>query len=305
MSDASLRFGYQLSAADDTDPVGSALRAEQLGFDVVSISDHVGAGAMPSPIPTLAAIAQATAEIRIGTLVLNNEMRNPVQLAWEATTLDRLSDGRLELGIGAGHTPHEWQATGIPMEPAAVRKTRLMESVELIRMLVDGDVVNHDGGHYQVSQAQVDRSVQDRLPILVGGNGERLLNHAGKHADIVGLQGLAKTQPDGHRHSVRWTTEHLDNQINQVKAGAAGRPRLPELSALVQVVEITDSRQAALEVWAERTNTDLENLASMPYVMIGTIDEIVEHIHQCRARWGITYFTVRDPAFAAVVEVLS
>src|SRR5262245_41034502 len=119
--------------------------------------------------------AAATEHIRVGTMVLNNDMRNPVQMAWEAATLDRLSGGRAELGLGAGHTPQEYAATGVERSPAAVRKARLAESVEIIRRLVDGEEVDHDGEHYQLRGARIDRARQTRLPILVGGNGAALL----------------------------------------------------------------------------------------------------------------------------------
>lgn len=305
MKQKNVRFGYQLSIDDDADPVGAAVRAEELGFDLVSISDHVGAGGAPSPMPTLGAIAQATERIRIGTLVLNNDMRNPVQLAWETTALDRLSGGRMELGIGAGHTPQEWEATGIQMTSGLVRKERLCESVEVIRRLLDGELVDFTGEHLQVSGAQINGSVQDRLPILVGGNGERLLRHAGAHADIIGLQGLGKTKSDGHKHSVRWTTGWLTEQVDQVRMGAAERFESVELGALVQIVEITDDRERRLDEWAERINADAKDLAALPYLMIGTVDEIAEHVQECRSRWGITYFTVRDPVFSAVIDAFA
>ena len=147
-----------------------------------------------APLPVLAAIAQATDTIRLGTLVLNNDMRNPVQLAWEAATLDRLSNGRFEIGLGAGHTPQEYTETDVVFDTPQRRKERLPESVEIIRRLVDGDRVDFSGNHYNIEGARIDPADQDHLPILVGGNGKALLTHAGAHADIVGLQGF------GHRH---------------------------------------------------------------------------------------------------------
>lgn len=95
-----IRFGFQLGSEHESDPVGVAQRAEQLGFDTVLLSDHVGPGI--SPMVALAAMAQGTTRIRVGTYTLNNDMRNPVQLAWEAATIDHLSGGRLEVGLGAG-----------------------------------------------------------------------------------------------------------------------------------------------------------------------------------------------------------
>lgn len=286
------RFGLQVRAAPGDDVVGTARRAEAAGFDVVLLADHVGPGGL-SPMPTLAAIAEGTTDIRLGTFVLNAEMRNPVQLAWEATTIDHLSGGRFELGLGAGHTPHEFDECGIAMLPAAERKQRLMAQVELIRALLDGDTASSP--LLDVVEASVERSVQERLPILVGGNGEALLTHAGAHADIIGLQGLGRTLEDGHRHEVRWTTDHLDRQIAQVRAGAGDRFGDLELNALVQVVEVTDDAGAALGRLCEQIpSLDPEDVRELPYVLVGSVDEIVAKLHRCRDRWGITYFVVRS-----------
>jgi probable F420-dependent oxidoreductase len=288
-----VRFGFQISGDHATDPIAAARRAEELGFDVVTTSDHVGPPRI-SPMVALAAIASATSRIRLGTFVLNNDMRNPVQLAWEAVSLDRISGGRFELGLGAGHTPQEYSATGLPLDTPAARKNRLIESVRVIRRLVDGETVDFDGEHVHIRGAEVGRSVQDRLPILVGGNGARLLGAAGELADIVGLQGLGRTLEDGHTHDVNWSTAHLDNQLDQVRIGAGDRFDGIEFNALAQVVTITDDRDAALAEACEWVgDLSIADAAQIPYLLIGSVDEIVEHIHMCRDRWGISYFVVR------------
>jgi len=298
------RFGFQITGEHQADPVGAAQRAEELGFDVVTISDHVGPG--PSPLPTLAAIAEGTNGIRLGTFVVNNDMRNPVQLAWDAATIDRLSGGRFELGLGAGHTPQEYAAIGIGFDDAKQRKQRLAESVEIIRQLVDGETVDHAGEHYRIDGARIDPAHQDHLPILVGGNGAELLGHAGAHADIIGLQGLGRTRPDGHRHEVRWDPEWLDTQVGQIRAGAGGRFEQLELNALVQRVEITDDQPAALAaICDEVEGLSPDHAGAIPYLLVGTVDEIVAHVVRCRERWGITYFVVRDlDAFAPIINAL-
>jgi probable F420-dependent oxidoreductase len=299
-----IRFGYQLSSADESSPVEVAQRAEVAGFDVLLVSDHVGPGV--APMVTLAAIAQATERIRLGTFVLNNDMRNPVQLAWEAASLDRLSGGRFELGLGAGHTSHEYAATSITFDTPAVRKRRLMESVEVIRRLVDGESVTFAGEFFELVDAQIDAAVQARLPILVGGNGTALLEHAGAHADIVGLQGLGRTREDGHRHGVKWTSGWLDEQIEQVRSGAGARFDQVELNALVQIAEITDDRTAVLAKICERIEgVSLDEALETPYLLVGTVDQIVEKVVRGRERWGITYFVVRtldefEPVIRAV-----
>ncbi len=299
----SIRFGHQPRIDTGDDPVELARRAEAAGFDIFLVADHVGRGL--SPMAVLATVSAGTEAIRLGTFVLNSDMRNPVQLAWEATTLDHLSGGRFELGLGAGHTPQEYAATGVVMESAARRKVALAERVEIIRRLLDGESVTVDGGAHHLVDATVPRAPQSRLPILVGGNGADLLAHAGAHADIIGLQGLGRTQPDGHEHSVRWTVDHLDRQLDEVRAGAGERFDEIELNALVQLVTVTDDADAALaEVAAmigDGTTTD--ELAEIPYVLTGSVDEIADKIVRCRDRWGITFFAVRMlDDFAPVIE---
>jgi hypothetical protein len=134
-----------------------------------------------------------------------------------------------------------------------------------------------------------------------------LLRAAGELADVVGLQGLGRTLADGHQHDVHWTTDHLTTQIDQVRAGARSRFDQIEFNALTQVVTITDDRAAALaDVCAELPGLALEDAATMPYLMIGSVDEIVEHIHACRDRWGITYFVVRElDTFAPILEAFN
>ena len=298
------RFGFQLESEHAHDPVGVAQRAEELGFDVMLLSDHVGPGI--SPLVTLAAMAQATTRIRLGTYVLNNDMRNPVQLAWEAVTLDRLSGGRFELGIGAGHTPHEYDHVGLQQDRPQVRKARLAESVEILRQLFDGELVDFEGEHYRIHGAQLDRSVQQRLPIMVAGNGAALLGHAGAHADIIGLQGLGMTREDGHSHRAKWDPARLDLQVEQIRVGAGESPRSLEINALVQVAEVTDDRDATYAEIATRIEgLTVEHAAQTPYLLVGTIDEIVDQIIGHRERWGITYFGVRTlDEFGPVIAAL-
>lgn len=302
--DRAFRFGYQLSVEDERDPVSAARHAERAGFDVVLVGDHVGPGV--SPIIALAAIARETEAIRLGTLVLNFDMRNPVQLAWEASTLDRLSRGRFELGIGAGHTPQEYTATGIAFDRPRVRKERLMEGVETLRRLLDGNTVTYHGNYIDIEEAMVDRAYQSRMPLLVGGNGAALLAHAGAHADIIGLQGLGRTLPDGQAHEPKWDPAWLDAQIEQVRKGAGERFADLELNALVQVCRITEDTQSFVAEACERIEGLLpEHAAATPYLLFGSVDDIARKLHECRDRWGISYFVVRERrSFADVISAL-
>jgi probable F420-dependent oxidoreductase len=297
------RFGLAISNGFGDDPISAAVEAEAAGFDVAVIGDHIGLEL--APIPTLAAIAIATDSIRLGTMVVNADVRNPVQLAWEAATLDRLSGGRFELGLGAGHTPQEYTAMGLEQDSPPVRKRRLTETVEIIAELLAGRRVTRAGEFFDVTDACV-AEPGHRVRLLVGGNGSALLEHAGGHADIIGLQGLARTLDDGHRHTVRWTTDHLDRQLEQIRVGAGDRFDDIELSALVQIVAVTDDADDATAKLCERVEgLSADDVAEIPYALIGTVDEIADKLRRCRQRWGISYYVVRDhDPFAPIIAQL-
>lgn len=304
MTDRPFRFGLQLPATDPAGAVATARRAEAAGFDVVHTFDHLGEELLP-PLTPLAAIAVATNRIRLCPLVVNADFHHPLGLARDTVAIDHLSGGRMELGLGAGHSEPEYRAAGIRFDPPTVRKARLAESVEVLRRLVDGETVDHFGEHVTLRGATVGRSLQDRLPILVGVNGRRALAHAARHADVIGLTMLGRTLPDGQRHETRWEADRLDATVALIHREAALAGTDPELHSLVQAVVVTDERESvAAEFVAQGyAPTEADALAT-PFLAIGTPEEIVEHLHACRARWGISYFSVRDlDAFAPVVAL--
>lgn len=297
-----MRFGLQLHTDTVTDAVVAATEAEEFGFDVVLVADHVGRDW--SPLLTLATVAAATSRIRVGTFVLNACLHHPVMLAREIATLDQISGGRVELGLGAGHTPAEFAATGTPFASAAARKAQLAEFVEVIRRLLDGETVDHDGEQFVLRAASVRPPVQARVPILVGGSGAGLLGHAGRHADIVGLTGLGRTLPDGHRHAARFQPATVDADVAVVREAAVGRD--VELNVLVQVVDVTDDRRVAAErLAAQIDDLSVDDALDTPFVLLGSHDEIAAQLEAVERRWGIGYVVVRDAAtFAPVIDRL-
>src|SRR5437867_2123293 len=185
------RFGVILrSAASRADWAEKARKVEALGYAVLTVPDHLAN--LVAPMPALASAAEATTRLRIGTMVLNNDFRHPVLVAREAATLDLLSDGRLELGLGAGHMRSEYEEAGLRFDPGRVRVERLAESVRIVKALLDGKPTTLEGDHYRVSAHRVfPRPVQrPRPPILIGGHGRRLLSLAAREAEIVGFVGF-------------------------------------------------------------------------------------------------------------------
>lgn len=297
------RFGYQLPSELDAGRLrANAQAAEAAGFDVVHTSDHVNDGW--SPLAPLLAVADATQHVRVCPLVLNNDFRHPVHLAREIAAIDHFTDGRVELGLGAGHSFTEYEALGIDFDPPATRKARLAESVEILRRLLDGEEVTRAGRFYQLERVRTMRSHQGHLPILVGVNGKAALAHAARHADTIGLTMLGRTLEDGQRHEVRWEPERLDRTVAHIRVAAAERATPIEINALVQAVIVTTDRRRAAEAIAERLDGLTPEVARRaPFLAIGTHDEIAEHLIECRRRWGISYFSVRDvEGFAPVIE---
>lgn len=301
------RFGYQHPDATDADALRTrARRAEAAGFDVFHTADHVHPGSW-SPLLGLAVVAESTTRIRLGPLVLNNDLRHPVLLAGEVAVLDRLSGGRVEVGLGAGHSFTEYSAMGLPFDPPRERKARLAESVEVLRRLLDGEAVEHTGDHYRLSQARTMAPAQERVPILVGLNGgEAALTHAARHADTISLTMTGRTLADGQTHEVRWEVDRLDRTVALIRRQADERSRPLELHALVQSVVVTDDRRGAAEAVVEEVPTlALDDALTTPFLALGTHEEIAAHLRSCRDRWGISYFSVRSiDAFAPVIDRL-
>ncbi len=297
------RFGLQVRGDSGDELREQARRAEAAGFDVISTADHVSQGW--APLPPLLAMADATTTLRVCPMVLNNDFWHPVHLARELAAIDHLTQGRLELGIGAGHAFTEYAAIGQQFDAPGVRKSRLAEAVEILRRLLDGEEVTFEGQHYQLKSVRTMRALQQRLPFLIAVNGKQALAHAARHADTIGLFGLGRTLSDGQRHEVRWQPEKLDATVAHIREHANRRDL--ELNALVQRVVITDDRRKAAEEVASNVEGLTPEVAlQTPFLAIGTHQQIAEHLEACRDRWGISYFTVRDlDGFAPVIQRVS
>src|SRR4051794_30736540 len=271
-----LRFGVQcLGTADGDAWRGLARKAEDAGFDVLSVADHLVEGCV-APFTAMAIAANATTRLRVAPLVLNNDLRHPVVVAGEILALDALSGGRVEVGLGAGHGLPEYESSGLTFDAAGTRIDRLRESVEILRDLLRGVETTFAGTHYTINahRAWPPPAQQPRPPILIGGNGRRLLRLAATHADIVGLSGTGKTKADGRSHDAAgFAPAAVDERISIVRTAAAEREI--ELHALVQRVIVTDDPRGAAEAVASRLpELEVDDILATPYLWIGTVDSI-------------------------------
>jgi probable F420-dependent oxidoreductase len=284
MTDRPFRFAAsQTRAASAAELTDLARRLEGDGFDLLYAADHIG---MPSPFPMLAAAATATTDLRLGTLVCNNDFWNPVLLAREAATLAALSGGRFELGLGAGHAEVEYRAAGLPYDRPVVRARRLAEAVPSIRRLLRGETVTAEGKFHHLADAALGIDLPEPVPLLVGGNGDRVLGLAAREADTVGLTGFLSGTGQVHTNLTHFTWDGLEERIGHVRAEAGARVDELELQVLVQWVEAGDRREVATRT-AAVFEQPVELLLDSPFVMLGSVDDMVEHCERLRAA-GVT-----------------
>ncbi len=288
-------------AANGAELRAVARRAEKLGYVALWAPDHPGAVA--SPFVLLAHAAAATTTLRLQTYVLNAGLREPLQLASDVATLDALSDGRFTLGLGAGHTPAEWEMRGHQRPSPADRIARMVDVVDATRHLLSGAVVSRSSAHLTLRDAQLGapRPVQEPVPLLVGGANPRVVDFALEHADVVGLSGLGRTLADGHLHETRWGQDELDALARQL---AHRRPDTT-IDALVQFVKITDRREADAERFAGRwTTSTAREVLACPFVLLGTLDQIAAEMAVHRERFGINSYSVRAAALEAMAPLI-
>jgi probable F420-dependent oxidoreductase len=298
-------FGVNVrDAASRQEWIDKARKVEELGYATLTVPDHLAA--MLAPIPAVMSAAAATTRLRVGTNVLNNDLRHPVVVAREAATADVLTDGRFQLGLGAGHIRAEYDEAGLTFERGAVRVERLAEAVRIVKALLRGERVTFAGRHYRVTDHTLHpRPVQrPHPPILIGGNGPRLLALAAREADIVGLSGITFAAGGTRPDLSAWKAPALDERVALIRAAAGDRFAGLELNALVQRVIVTkpgleDRRAVAAELTRGQLTPD-EVLAS-PFVLIGAAEQLAEQLQARRERWGISSYTV----FEAGMELLA
>ncbi|MFI7000663.1 LLM class F420-dependent oxidoreductase [Nocardia sp. NPDC050175] len=286
------RFGVNMVTPDSrSDWIQKCRRAEELGFDVIGVADHLGC---PAPFPSMILAAEATERVRLNTFVLNAPFYNPVLLARDIAGADQLTDGRVEIGLGSGYVQAEFEAAGIPFESGAKRVAHLEHTVSTLRTLFSDP-------EYQPRPAQ-----PSGPPLLIAGWGNRSLRLAAEHADIIAFPGASATENGGPLHlaGIGETSE----KIAYVRSLLGSRADRVEFNILIQRVVPPEERTAVLELFGPALPDDVaDHPEDLPTLLIGTPEEIAARVREHRDRYGFSYITVLEHSmeqFAPVIELL-
>ena len=299
------RFGVQAgAAAASEDWVALARKTEDLGYDTLVVEDHFDDSL--APIPAMLAAASATTSLRVSTHVFCNDYKHPLVLAKEVATLDVLTDGRVEFGLGAGWKNSDYAASGITKDPAGTRIARLEEAVTIIKGLWGPDPVTQVGEHYQVTAAVGHpRPVQQpHPPILLGGGGRKMLSLAGRQADIVGVAPAAVTGEIDAESARTATPAATDAKLEWIRAAAGDRFDDLELNVLLFAAMIGPDRQSNAETIAALFDIPVDDALASPHLCFGSVEEICDDLEARRERWGLSYVTFPGEALEAAAPIV-
>jgi probable F420-dependent oxidoreductase len=293
------RFGVVVRPKGDIRVWQSEVRhIEDLGYSVLHVSDHFGYPI--APIPALVAAAEASRTLRLGTLVLNNDLRHPTMLAADIASLDVISNGRVELGLGAGWLRADYKTAGLPFDPATTRIERLAEAVQVIKGLFGDEPVSVHGQHYRIEKMDGQpKPVQRPHPtLLIGGGRRQILSLAAREADIVSIHvdlSKANQYSAAHPESLQdTTTSTLVERLGWIRDAAGPRFTALELQLVLFVVDVL-------------ANAGLVPDAPSPHAVRGSPEQIADQLRERRERYGISYYVVRElhrDAFAPIVRRL-
>lgn len=302
------RFAAQLAKAEGGAAgwAGQARKAEDLGYSCLLMPDHFDE--QLAPVPALMAAAAATSTLRIGALVFDNDYRHPLVLAKEAATLDVLSEGRLELGLGAGWMRTDYEESGIPYDPPGVRLERFEEGLAVIKGLLSSEgPFSFSGRHYTITgHTPTPLPVQrPHPPVIIGGGARRILSLAGRHADIVSINVDLRGGSADAGVATNATPEATLQKVAWIKEAAGPRFDELELNCLIGFVSVTSDRQSLIESLAPSFGLDPTDAVHVPLALVGTEEEIEEELHWRREHYGISYFSVAAEAIEALGPVVS
>jgi probable F420-dependent oxidoreductase len=301
------RFAVQQASAPTGEEWAAlARRAESLGYDLLVMPDHLGN--QLSPFAALAAAAAATTRLRISAFVFANDYRHPLMLAREAATLDVLSGGRFEMGMGAGWMTSDYRGLGMTYDLPPRRIDRLEEAIPLVKRLLAGETVTHNGEHYQMERASagVPAVQRPRPPLAIGGGGPRMLKIAAREAEIVGLQpGFnARGWPLFGQATEKATAE----KVAVIKEAAGDRFDQLELNLWISLAGLAGSGNSMRGTAVAATMGAATAVYGSPYVLYGTLGALRDRLLRRRDQLGISYYTLPSrsmESMAPLVEALA
>ncbi len=301
------RFGVQANgAASAAEWRDLARRAEAAGYDALTMPDHFTE--QLAPVPALMAAADATERLRIGALVWDNDYKHPVVLAKELATMDVLSGGRLEIGIGAGWMQTDYDQAGIPYDPAPVRIDRMIEGIEVVRGCMAPGPFSFSGRHYTITGYDGLPKPLSRPPLLVGGGGPRMLRYAAREADIVGVNPVLTSGRIDASTISSMSAEEVDAKVAVVHEAAGDRLAGIEMNIRAFLVAIAPDAAAATAGVAGMVGVPESMVAASPFALVGPPAKLVEDLLARRERWGFSYVIVGGENlddFAPVVAALA
>lgn len=303
------RFGVQVrNGSDAASWAANARRYEELGYSAITMPDHFDE--QLAPIPALQAIADATTDIRVGALVFDNDYKHPVVLAKELATIDVLSGGRLEIGLGAGWMAIDYERSGIPYDRPGVRIDRFLEGLDIIEGAMGEGAFSYQGEHYTITDYDgFPKPVQQPgPPVLIGGGGPRMLKIAAQRADIVGINATLTSGAVDHSTFDSMTAEATDDKVEIVRVEAGDRLNDIEMNIRAFLVSVTDDVDSALEGISAFTGSPTSMISESPFALVGPPSKLVDDLLARRERWGFSYVIVgpdEAEAFAPVVAELT
>ncbi len=289
------RFGVKFRRAESGAALAErARRIEAAGYSTLLLSDHFWD--VLAPLPTAMAVAAATTTLRVGTNVLGNDFRHPVLLAKEIATIDVLSEGRFELGHGAGWMADDYRGAGMIMDSPGVRIERMAEAIEVMKALWRDGVVHHRGQHYSIEglEGWPKPKQEGGPPILIGGGGRRILGIAARLADIVGINPIAASGVHDRATNHDGTPEATDRKLAWLREAAGDRFGEIEISMNAYVSEVTDEQGAAERILSARFDLPPEQAVKVPHGWVGPIEKIMDDLLAWRERWGVSYWVIQD-----------
>jgi probable F420-dependent oxidoreductase len=282
-----------------------ARKIEDLGYSSLLMPDHFHD--QLGPLVALTAAAMAAPTLRIGALVFDNDFRHPVVLAKEAATLDLLTGGRLELGIGAGWWLNDYQRSGIPYNPPKVRVDRFEEALAILKGLFGERPFSFSGEHYKVSEmdGQPKPVQKPHPPFMIGAGRKRMLSIAAREADIVNITFSMRSGVWDHEANATGTAQATADKVQWVREAAGDRLKRLELGVPVFVAEITDNRLRAAEQMSPTYGLTPEGMLGSPHFLVGSIDGIVEELERRREEYGFSYIIFSRGTHEAMAPVVA